>query len=213
MYMPYLLLSFLSLLGVSCSVIPDLSDPAVFTDAKQSAVELSTLERKFMYGMFYLYVDQEGEPFTGWVKSNHDAGTLKQLGFLKKGRKEGVWMEWFERSGKQADIYWTEDRMEGPFTVWHENGKLKVVGQTKDGEVDGSWAEYYSNGQLAYRSTNEMGHLVDIKVWRPDGSICKESKVIGGNGSFLRYFEDGSIEQKRVFEHGVETSREIFNQR
>jgi antitoxin component YwqK of YwqJK toxin-antitoxin module len=211
--MPYLLLFCLSLFWFSCSVIPDLSDPAVFTDANQSAVDLSTLERKFMYGMFYLYVDQEGEPFTGWVKSNHDAGTLKQLGFLQKGRKEGVWMDLYSASGKQSDIYWTEDRMEGPFTVWHQNGNLKVVGQTKDGEVDGSWAEYYPDGQLAYRSTNKMGHLVDIRVWKPDGSICQESNVVRGNGSFLRYFEDGSIEHKRVFENGVETSREIFNQR
>ena len=113
----------------------------------KSVVDLST-ERKFMYGMFYLYVDDEGEPFTGWVKSNHDAGTLKQIGFLQKGRKEGVWMDWYAASGKQSDIHWTEDRMEGSFTVWHQNGKLKVVGQTKDGEVDGSWAEYYPDGQL-----------------------------------------------------------------
>jgi antitoxin component YwqK of YwqJK toxin-antitoxin module len=55
--------------------------------------------------------------------------------------------------------------------------------------------------------------LVDIKVWKPDGSICEESNVMEGNGSFLRYFEDGSIEHKRVFEYGVETSREIFDQR
>jgi antitoxin component YwqK of YwqJK toxin-antitoxin module len=211
--MPYLLLSCLSLLGFSCSVVPDLYDSAVFTDANQSAVQLSILERKFMYGMFYLYVDQEGEPFTGWVKTTDGTGSLKQLGFLQKGRKEGVWMDWYSASGKQSDIHWTEDRMDGSFTVWHQNGNLKVAGQTKDGEVDGSWAEYYPDGQLAYRCTNKMGHLVDIKVWKPDGSICHESNVTGGNGTFLRYFEDGSIEHKRVFKNGVETSREIFNQR
>ena len=93
-------------------------------------------------------------------------------------------MDWYAASGKQSDIHWTEDRMEGSFTVWHQNGKLKVVGQTKDGEVDGSWAEYYPDGQLAYRSTNKMGHQVDIRVWNPDGSICEESNVIEGNGSF-----------------------------
>ena len=55
---------------------------------------------------------------------------------------------------------------------------------------------YYSDGQLAYRSTNKIGHLVDIKVWKPDGSICEESNVMEGSGSFFRYFEDGSIEHK-----------------
>jgi antitoxin component YwqK of YwqJK toxin-antitoxin module len=211
--MPYLFLSCFSLLGVSCSVVPDLSDPAVFTDANQSAVDLSTLERKFMYGMFHLWVDEGGEPFTGWAKSTNSHKSLQELGYLKEGRKEGLWISWDENKTKVSEIYWTEDRMNGSFLGWHENGRVKVTGQTNDGEVDGEWSCFYKSGQIASRSINQIGHLVEVSVWKPDGSICEESNVIGGNGSFLCYFEDGSIEHKRIFEYGVETSREIFDQR
>jgi antitoxin component YwqK of YwqJK toxin-antitoxin module len=158
-------------------------------------------------------VHEDDQPFTGWVKTTGDTGKVKQLGFLKKGRKEGVWMDWYSGGNKKSQIVWAEDRMEGSFTVWHPNGKIKVVGQTRDGEVDGEWKEYYSNGTLACQSTNRTGHLVDLMVWKPDGSRCQQSKVSQGKGSFVRYFEDGSIEHIRTFAQGVETSREIFHQR
>jgi len=35
--------------------------------------------------------------------------------------------------------------------------------------------------------------------------------VVNGNGSFLRYFENGKIEHLRVFQDGIETSRKIFD--
>ena len=197
---------------LSCTV-PDLSDPEVFSEAKVRAVELQTLERKFMFGMFHLYVHEDDRPFTGWVKTTGDTSKVKQLGFLKKGRKEGVWMDWYSGGNKKSQIVWAKDRMEGSFTVWHPNGKIEMVGQTRDGEVDGEWKEYYSNGTLACQSTNRTGHLVNLMVWKPDGSRCQQSKVSQGKGSFVRYFEDGSIEHIRTFTQGVETSREIFHQR
>jgi len=200
------------ILITSCS-LPDLTDPEVWEEAKESATELTNLKRKFMYGMFHLYVEKDDQPYTGWVKSTIESGELVKLGYLKQGRKEGMWMDWYESGRKKSQIHWTEDRMDGPFLVWHEKGPIKVVGQTKDGEVDGQWNEFYSNGQLASRSLNRTGHLVDISVWKPDGTACNQSKVNHGNGSFLRYFENGSVEYKRVFSAGVEISREEFNQR
>ena len=41
----------------SCSV-PDLSDPEILLDAQKEAIPLESLERKLMYGMIPLYVDQ-----------------------------------------------------------------------------------------------------------------------------------------------------------
>ena len=96
---------------------------------------------------------------------------------------------------------------------WHTNGRIKVTGQTTDGEVDGEWTEYYDFGQMASRSINQIGHLVKISVWKPDGTNCTQSEVIDGNGTFTRYLEDGRIEHIRTFSNGVETSREILNQR
>ena len=194
----------------SCSV-PDLADPEVLQKAKKEAILLETLERKLMYGMLQLYVDQEEIPYTGWVKQNNAKEGQFTLGYLKKGRKEARWISWDKNETKRTEVEWKEDRMEGSFKVWHSNGRNKVTGRTTDGEVDGKWLEYYSTGKIACRSLNRIGHLVEIKVWRPDGSPCPQSKVVNGNGSFIRYFENGKIEHLRVFQDGIEISREIFD--
>jgi len=179
-------------------------------DAKSSAIELQTLERKFMYGMFYLYVEDGDDPFTGWVKTSGLQGQLLEIGYLKDGLKEGRWMKWDENGSKLSEIDWHEDRMEGNFQVWHSNGQLELDGQTSDGEVDGEWKEYYPDGQLASRSINQIGHLVEIKVWKPNGSLCKESQVRRGNGVFHEYYIDGTLKRFRRFSKGVEIERRKY---
>jgi len=207
----HLLVIFINILLLTSCSVPDLTDPATLSDAKKYAVDLKSLERKLMYSMFQLWVEEGDEPFTGWAKSTSPQNQLTELGYLVDGRKEGLWISWDENQTKISEIYWTEDRMDGPFTVWHTNGKIKVIGQTKDGEVDGKWTEFYTSGKLANRSLNQMGHLEKISVWHPDGLVCKKSMVIDGNGSFTRYLEDGRVEHVRSFTNGVEYSRKIFN--
>ena len=209
--MQFYLFLLSTMVFASCS-IPDLSEPTVFADASKNGIELKSLKRKFMFGMFFLFVDQDDEPFSGWVKSTTPDNRLAELGYLLDGRKEGLWIEWDKNGSKESEIYWKEDRMDGKFSFWHPNGQVMTTGQTSDGEVDGEWTEYYSTGQIAAQSTNRIGHLVEIKVWKPDGTTCEESKVTGGNGSFYRYLEDGRFEVKRTFADGMEISRKVFNQ-
>jgi hypothetical protein len=207
--MHFLFLILLSLSLSSCTE-PDITDPTVMAEAKSSAIELQALERKFMYGMFNLYVEDGDVPFTGWVKISGLHGQLLEIGYLKDGRKEGRWMKWDENGSKFSEIDWHEDRMEGTFKVWYSSGKLKVDGQTSDGEVDGEWKEYYPDGQLASRSLNQIGHLIEVQVWKPDGSLCEKSKVSAGKGAFYRYYSDGTIEQFRRFSQGIETERKEY---
>jgi len=195
----------------SCSV-PDLSDPEILRDAQKEAIPLESLERKLMYGMIPLYVDQNGDPYSGFVKKFDDFN-MTTLGFLKKGRKEGLWISSDNQGTKRALQEWKEDRLEGIFQGWHAGGGLKVSGQTKDGEVDGEWVEYYLSGQLASRSLNRVGHLVSIEVWHPNGEKCNESKVEEGTGQFFKYFADGRINHHRTFQDGVETSIKVYNHR
>jgi antitoxin component YwqK of YwqJK toxin-antitoxin module len=100
--------------------------------------------------------------------------------------------------------------MEGIFQVWHSNGQLKVDGQASDGEVDGEWKEYYPDGQLASRSFNQVGHLVEIQVWKPNGTLCEKSSVRAGDGSFYKYKSNGTIEKFRRFSQGIETESKVY---
>ena len=207
-----IIVSLLIFFVSSCS-IPDLEEPDIFKEAENEGILLSSLQRKFMYGMFYLYVDKSGNPYTGWAKEWNQEELQTYLGYLKDGRKEGTWISRDENGTTRTKIGWTEDRMEGIFKIWHANGQIKVDGKTHDGEVDGEWREFYSTGQLACNSINNNGHLISIRVWNPDGTRCSLSQVTDGNGTFFSYLENGQPVHKRIFSEGVETSREIFNQR
>ena len=198
---------FLIFLG-SCSIIPDLQDAGILEEAKHEAIPLGKLERKLMYGMFPLYVDADEEPYTGWTKEIDPETKAKTLGYLKTGRKEGRWITWAGNGTKILEAMWAEDRLNGPFLEWYDNGMKRTIGLTKDGEMDGPWQEFYPNGKVEFHAVNRIGHLVSIQVWKPDGTVCTESTVTDGNGSFLRYNSDASLLFKRTFVDGVETKKE-----
>ena len=123
----------------SCSVVPDLSESGIFAMAANDAVNLKSLERKFMYGMFDLWVDKEEDPFTGWAKSTHMQDHLKELGYLKNGRKEGLWMSWDENGTKISEIYWNEDRMNGPYCLaleWKDKSNWSYQGWGSEWQMD-----------------------------------------------------------------------------
>jgi len=192
----------------ACSKIPDLQEEGILEEANQEAIPLGQLERKLMYGMFPLYVDVDEDPYTGWIKEIDLETQAKTLGYLKTGRKEGRWITWAENGTKILEAIWTESRLNGPFLAWHENGVKKTIGQTKDGEMDGRWQEFYPDGKIECDIVNRNGHLVSIEVWKPDRTVCTESTVTDGNGSFLRYNHNGSLMFKRTFVDGVETKKE-----
>lgn len=194
---------FLCLCFLSSCGIPDLQNSQILEHAKAEAVSLDSLERKLMYGIIQLYVNQEEEPFTGWVKQNDSADVITSLGYLKKGQKEGIWLEWYPNGSIRSKTGWHQDRYEGEFKAWHANGRIKVIGQTSDGEVDGQWKSFYASGLLASESTSETGLAVSAKVWTPSGEPCPNTDLHNGNGTLYQYHEDGSILEIQKFTDGV----------
>ena len=194
---------FLGLFFLASCGIPDLQDSQIMEEAKADAVSLDSLERKLMYGMIQLYVDGKEEPFSGWVKQTDSKDSITSLGYLKKGQKEGIWLEWYPNGSIRAKIGWHQDRYEGEFKGWHPNGRIKVIGQTSDGEVDGQWKSFYTSGLPACESISETGFAVSAKVWTPSGEPCPHTNLQNGNGILYQYQEDGSILKIEEFIQGV----------
>ena len=202
------LVSPVLLLLTSCS-IPDLNDENILFDAKEEAIELSTLTKEFMYGMMWLYVDDKNETFTGWVKETHTNQNIKLLGYLKKGQKQGLWISWHENGKIHNKSGWHYDYYQGVYETWYPNGKQRVSGQTFDGEMNGEWNQYYLNGNRHYHSVNRVGELVSKKVWKVDGQLCPESNVENGNGSFIEYDENGTRIDKHIYQNGVRVKESV----
>ena len=187
----------------SCS-LPNLNDPETLKEAKQKAVSLSTINKEFKYGMVWLYVDEDNESYTGWVKETHSNHSIKKLGYLKDGKKEGLWMDWYENGLQESKIMWHQDRLSGDYLQWFINENPHVIGQTLDGEMDGEWKEYYSNGNLQAHSFNDLGKCISKKIWRINGKLCTESNVENGNGHYIEYKENGEVPLTRTYKNGVE---------
>ena len=49
---------------------PDLADPQILDKARKEAIPLESLKRELKYEILMLYLDQDGEPFTGWVRED-----------------------------------------------------------------------------------------------------------------------------------------------
>ena len=134
--------------------------------ALAGGAKISELKKEFMYGMMWLYTDDQNETFTGWVKENHPDGKTKRLGYLNNGQKQGVWMQWHSNGLKQSEVEWNKSYLDGSFKCWHPNGTLKAFGFIIDGEMDGEWKEYYTNGQLQAHSLNQMGKCIWKRIWK-----------------------------------------------
>ena len=83
-------------------------------------------------------------PFTGKV-------TGRGKGKLKNGKREGLWV-----------FYW-------------DNGQLNSKGTYKNGKEEGPWVEYHENGQLNSKVTYKNGKEEGPWVWyNEDGTVNEE---------------------------------------
>ena len=46
------------------------------------------------------------------------------------------------------------------------------------------------------------GYALDLTVWKPDGTLCPESGVSGGYGSWLRYEDNGELKDRSEISNG-----------
>ena len=206
--MKQLLISLWTLALAGCEAtdleeLPNLDDAAVLAEVLSKSVDYGKLEPKRLEGYLVLCVPGSEDAYSGWVKETSAKGKLKSLGKLKSGKKQGRWTSWHENGKKKSEIQYVGDVMDGSFKEWHANGKKKAVGKTKDGEMDGRWVGWYENGTKAGVQWCNVGHLVSALSWKPDGSKCPETNATGGNGIFVQYNEDGSIDERQVFKDGV----------
>jgi len=106
-------------------------------------------------------------PFTGAVEGN-------EKGSLKDGKREGLWVWYYNNEHLFGKGEYKDGKEEGPFAWYYENGQLFLKGEYEDGKRGGLWVKYYDNGQLEYKRQYKDGKR---------------------NGHCISYYEDGSVNQ------------------
>ncbi len=194
-------------LGFAGCDSPDPREPRILEEALSRAVDLKGLRPVRLDGLLKLCTPESETPYEGWAKSLHPNGTLKRLGFLKAGQKDGFWISWHDNGQRQEQVQFKADIMDGPFRAWHPNGTLAAQGNINDNEMTGHWMEWYATGVKRKAQHCRDGIFISAVVWTPDGALCPETNATGGNGVVVEYEENGSVEKRRVYLNGVSPSK------
>lgn len=125
---------------------------------------------------------------------------LKAEGYVKDGKKEGLWTFYYENGEKFREINYAGGTENGIWIMWHENGNLYLEKSKKNGKTDGLWKEYYESGKI-----KEIGEYLECEYmpkdfWDEEGNQLLKD----GNGKKIEKFGAGSID---VFEHYFENGK------
>ena len=125
-------------------------------------------------------------------------GDMKMdLGYIKNGKKEGLWTWWFENGEKKNEGTFKDGKENGLHKWWYENGHKSEERTYKNGIKDGLWTKWYNNGQKGIEETYKDGELNGLEThWYENGQ--KSSEKTYKDGKFIskkEWNEDGSVKE------------------
>lgn len=90
--------------------------------------------------------------------------------YVKQGRS----IAWYENGQKAGQMWYENDKPNGPEYSWHENGKKKMHGQSTGGLATGRWTEWYDNGQKQSEGEYVDGERHGLwTFWGPSGQVVE----------------------------------------
>ena len=150
-------------------------------------------------------------PYTGKVYSIYSNQTKKSDGYLLKGKKDGLWSEWYENGRIKSKENYSDGIADGVWKQWYLNRQLRLKASFKEGKAHGLHEEWYSNGQKKEEGTyyyNEFdGNWIK---WYPEGNKEAEGKYVRNKeeGRHIFWFTNGN--KKKALEKIVDTGFKYF---
>ena len=104
----------------------------------------------------YVEYDEEGHPVTeGDYTAGYEEGVWKyvngtsiETGKYEGGLREGIWKTWFENGKIASEIQYSDDLLDGKYTLYWENGNIRLTGKYEHGLQEGIWQLYNEDGIL-----------------------------------------------------------------
>jgi len=93
-------------------------------------------------------------------------GNLKERGFSKKGRYEGLYEVRYKNGQPHIKCNYKNGQREGSYEEWYRNGQIAVRCTYKNGQREGLYEQWYKNGQIALRYTYENGQRVKYEEYK-----------------------------------------------
>ena len=113
-------------------------------------------------------VPSSKKEFSGAVFSLHYSNGKKyQQGTLAEGKRDGVWLEWYENGAKYSELTYKSGKLLSSLT-WKPNGE-----KSKNGIINanGILKRWHENGRLATETKIVEGNELVIRGWDSDGKF------------------------------------------
>ena len=130
----------------------------------------------------------------------------KSEGYLKNGKRDGLWKEWYENGQIKRERYFKDGVVDGLVTTWFQNGQKETESYSKDGRHDyrrgSSWYEsgmkrseymnrdtsivYYENGQI-----QRLNFHKDEDIHVDESIFYYENRQVRLEGNFNKLTTDG----------------------
>ncbi len=96
-----------------------------------------------------------------FIKEIHyyENGNKRIEGAINEGKREGVWIFWFEHGSLWREVNYSKGIPDGIAKAYHENGALFYQGTFLQGEKHGEWSFFDVEGKLVNQLTFEKGKL------------------------------------------------------
>jgi antitoxin component YwqK of YwqJK toxin-antitoxin module len=113
----------------------------------------------------YVEYDEEGVVLTqGLYSSGYEEGVWTyrngsaiETGRYEGGLREGTWKTWFESGKIASEIQYSENLMDGKYTLYWENGNVRFTGKYENGLQEGIWQLYNEEGILSITTLFKEG--------------------------------------------------------
>ena len=104
------------------------------------------------------------------------------MGNLRKGKREGKWVFYYQSTGKKKyEYYFKDGKQNGLFTKWSKSGKKVFTKTLKDGKKHGLYIEWWPNG----KSKSYEGTFKDEKQ----------------DGLFTKWYENGQKKEEGTYKN------------
>jgi antitoxin component YwqK of YwqJK toxin-antitoxin module len=146
--------------------------------------------------------------YTGDVICYYKSGVKASEGKIKNGKREDLWITYWDGSGKKDEINYVNGISEGPFVTYFKGGKVSSKGTYEKGNFNGPHESYFITGKTERRSVYAHG-LLEGKVYsyNENGVLIHEQSFKHGEEDGVQYtFNDKGI---KIMEIGYKDGDEF----
>ena len=144
---------------------------------------------------------------------SNDEKPYRVEGHYEASKPFGSFVLKYPNGKTAAEEYYLESKLNGKRVLYRENGRVAYVGQYEKGIKNGAEKLFYASGAVQSESEFINGKLNGNQIYYyENGTISELFKFSKGElKSLNRFFPNGKLKEKVIYENGKLKYRELYN--